>query len=756
MAGAISKLFSYPSRCFRVRGRTVRKNSGYHRIQTSRTRKGFVAAFILVLMFTLSAVLIVTPSSAAAAITLTPKSGAALTVVTVTGSGFTPSTTGSTITITIKYGGMSVTPGPSNTYGSAQTDFSGSFAGVTFTVPSPALGVGPHTVTVTDSNGVFATATFWLTSLKLEYSNGTVATKGPVGTLITASGSGFVPSPSSYPTYNQIIVTLWGTWGSFTTTSNTVYTDQLGNFSDLNFTIPLSPAGGWTVQASDYFGNVAVTPFTVGPSITLSPTTGPPGTAVTVSGAGFVPNNPLTIKFNGAAVASGGYINGSGGFLGVRFSVPSAAYGTYTVLASDTSVSAQANFTVAPTTTIVLTVSYSVIGGGSGYSPPIFYFNGTQGYASQQYTLTTTPTTLRVASDASWSVRPNPLTGSTSSERWYSNQQLSGTPTNNSFVFKFYNQYLESFNIPSQTTTTVGSPSFNLTGQINTQTGTPTVTLSSFPVNPGNPTSYPLLGKWVDFRLSSAGGVNWVVVRVYFTQADLTSSGLSESNLALYYLYGSLWQQCIGSQVDNTTNSVWMQVTASTTPNLSQLTGTVFSVGPAQNQPTTTTTSTTTPSTSPTPVYPLPTSTPPFNPSPTTSPGTFQCIIATAAYGSAMAPEVVYMRHVRDNMIGSSQTGRTLVNGWNTFYYSWSPPLAQLIASNDALQSTFRVLLLPLVGIIHLTASIYTLTATVNTSFAAVIAFLSAAITSTAIYVVTPLFIILQIRKRFRTHFNNQ
>lgn len=46
------------------------------------------------------------------------------------------------------------------------------------------------------------------------------------------------------------------------------------------------------------------------------------------------------------------------------------------------------------------------------------------------------------------------------------------------------------------------------------------------------------------------------------------------------------------------------------------------------------------------------------------------CIIATATYGSSMDSEVIFMRNVRDNMIGSTDIGKKLVIGWNVFYYS--------------------------------------------------------------------------------------
>jgi hypothetical protein len=104
-----------------------------------------------------------------------------------------------------------------------------------------------------------------------------------------------------------------------------------------------------------------------------------------------------------------------------------------------------------------------------------------------------------------------------------------------------------------------------------------------------------------------------------------------------------------------------------------------------------------------------------------------------------MASEVVYMRHVRDNMIGSNELGRTLVNGWNLFYYSWSTPIARLIASHDLVKPTFRILLLPLIGTIHMTAYTYSTFSVMNPAFASVIAFLFAALLSTAIYALVPL-----------------
>jgi hypothetical protein len=124
------------------------------------------------------------------------------------------------------------------------------------------------------------------------------------------------------------------------------------------------------------------------------------------------------------------------------------------------------------------------------------------------------------------------------------------------------------------------------------------------------------------------------------------------------------------------------------------------------------------------------------------------CIIATATYGSKMAPEVAYMRYVRDNMIGSNEIGRQIVTNWNVFYYSWSPPIAQYIRDYEPLQLVFRIILTPLVGIIHITALIYSKSALISPTFVSVISFMFAAFSSILIFISLPLSTLVFIFKK--------
>ena len=63
---------------------------------------------------------------------------------------------------------------------------------------------------------------------------------------------------------------------------------------------------------------------------------------------------------------------------------------------------------------------------GTGYTAPVFNYIDPYG-TPQTDELDTFPTEIEVAPGSSWSVTPNPLTGSTDVERWNSNDQLSGT-----------------------------------------------------------------------------------------------------------------------------------------------------------------------------------------------------------------------------------------------------------------------------------------------------------------------------------------
>lgn len=66
------------------------------------------------------------------------------------------------------------------------------------------------------------------------------------------------------------------------------------------------------------------------------------------------------------------------------------------------------------------------------------------------------------------------------------------------------------------------------------------------------------------------------------------------------------------------------------------------------------------------------------------------CFIATATYGSLLAPEVIVFRCFRDEVLLTSQLGAGCVK----LYYLASPPLARLISKSKFLRAVTRRLLL--------------------------------------------------------------
>jgi hypothetical protein len=70
------------------------------------------------------------------------------------------------------------------------------------------------------------------------------------------------------------------------------------------------------------------------------------------------------------------------------------------------------------------------------------------------------------------------------------------------------------------------------------------------------------------------------------------------------------------------------------------------------------------------------------------------CFIATAAYGSKMDAHVRILREVRDRILMVNSAGRRIVS----FYYKYSPPIADFIAGHEYLRAVVRWSMLPIVG----------------------------------------------------------
>jgi hypothetical protein len=300
-------------------------------------------------------------------LTLTPSSGNAGSTFTVRGYNFTPY--GTVKSADISWNGTPLTDG--NIYNVDTTGYV-AFKLTLSALQSPAT----YTLKVTDSSGKSASTTFTVlpstTATPITTAQTAIAptltstpSSGSPGTSITLNGYNFTPN-ATVPITNI-------TWSGTPFSGNQIYNvDSTGNFL-FTFTLIASTApGSYIIVVTDSSGKRASTPFTVftptittpvttqstmPATLTLTPSSGSPGSSFTVDGYNFTPNgtvNPADTVFNGLP-STGKTINidTTGHFSFTLTLSTSQSLGNFTILVIDSSrKSASTMFKVlAPTTT---------------------------------------------------------------------------------------------------------------------------------------------------------------------------------------------------------------------------------------------------------------------------------------------------------------------------------------------------------------------------------------------------------------------
>ncbi len=250
-------------------------------------------------------------------ITLSTNSGPTSTSVIVTGTGFAANAP-----LVIKLNSTTLATIPS----SIVTTPSGSFT-ATITIPT-GIAIGTTTISAEDALGRPASGLFTIIR------SGVVtlsSNAGIAGSPITIFGSDFNPN-------SPITIRLGST--TLQTSPASLTTDALGSF-ETSIRIPNDGAvGSYTITVTDTSGRTGFGLFDVREPafMTVSPTTGPPGTEVIVTGWNFVNGTRISIKLNSDYVATfPSEILGSelGKFIG-KFRIPANhTEGTYTISAED-------------------------------------------------------------------------------------------------------------------------------------------------------------------------------------------------------------------------------------------------------------------------------------------------------------------------------------------------------------------------------------------------------------------------------------
>ena len=73
------------------------------------------------------------------------------------------------------------------------------------------------------------------------------------------------------------------------------------------------------------------------------------------------------------------------------------------------------------------------------------------------------------------------------------------------------------------------------------------------------------------------------------------------------------------------------------------------------------------------------------------------CLIATAAFGSELAPQVQMLRELRDKTILTTQSGTSFMTAFNAFYYTFSPTIADWERENPVFKEMVKITITPMI-----------------------------------------------------------
>ena len=74
------------------------------------------------------------------------------------------------------------------------------------------------------------------------------------------------------------------------------------------------------------------------------------------------------------------------------------------------------------------------------------------------------------------------------------------------------------------------------------------------------------------------------------------------------------------------------------------------------------------------------------------------CLIATATYGSELAPQVQQLREIRDEKLLKTEAGSAFMGGFNSVYYSFTPTVAKWEQENPSFKNLVKTAITPMIS----------------------------------------------------------
>jgi len=127
----------------------------------------------------------------------------------------------------------------------------------------------------------------------------------------------------------------------------------------------------------------------------------------------------------------------------------------------------------------------------------------------------------------------------------------------------------------------------------------------------------------------------------------------------------------------------------------------------------------------------------------TTGPEGGGCLIATATFGSELAPQVQQLRELRDSKLLQTNSGLAFMEFFNQFYYSFSPTVADLERENPVFKEAVKITITPLVTSLSLLNYV-----DMNSEYEILGYGISLIILNIGMYFVAPVMVIAKIRSK--------
>ena len=118
------------------------------------------------------------------------------------------------------------------------------------------------------------------------------------------------------------------------------------------------------------------------------------------------------------------------------------------------------------------------------------------------------------------------------------------------------------------------------------------------------------------------------------------------------------------------------------------------------------------------------------------------CLIATATYGSELAPQVQQLRELRDNQLLQTESGTAFMGMFNDIYYSFSPVIADYERENPYFKEAVKLTITPMISTLSLMEN-------ANSESEVLGIGLSVIALNLGMYLGVPAIVVIGIRKKF-------